>query len=73
MSTLRYLTEREVAQRFGLSTQAIQKWRRQDRGPAYFKMEGTVRYRLEDIEAYERKTRITPSEAEASDQPGVGM
>jgi predicted DNA-binding transcriptional regulator AlpA len=50
----RRLTEREVAERFGLSRRTLQQWRIRGVGPKYLKLGASVRYALDDIEAFER-------------------
>lgn len=47
--------EDELAQEWRLSVKVLQKWRRNLSGPAYYKLEGAIRYRLEDIETFEKK------------------
>ena len=48
------LRQRELAQRWGLSPRSLEKWRTLGIGPAYIKVGGAVRYRIEDVLAYER-------------------
>ena len=43
----KYLTDVELAERLGVSAEAVRAWRRQGKGPDYLKIEGragTVRY-----------------------------
>lgn len=47
------LRQRELAERWGLSPRSLEKWRTLGIGPAYIKVGGAVRYRLEDIIAFE--------------------
>ena len=49
--------EDELAREWRLSTKVLQKWRRNKLGPAYYKLEGAIRYRLEDIELFEAENR----------------
>lgn len=52
------LTEKELAERFRVSTRTIQKWRNKGVGPAHILIgQHTVLYRLEDVEAYEQSKR----------------
>jgi len=57
-----YLTERELAERYGLRSDTIKRWRKNGKGPAYHVIGGSVRYRKSDIEAYERARRTEPAE-----------
>jgi predicted DNA-binding transcriptional regulator AlpA len=53
------LTPEEVAARLKKETSTLQSWRMRGGGPAYIKMgHRTVRYRLEDVEAWERKNQF---------------
>lgn len=49
-----YLRQRELAARWRVSERALERWRWTGKGPAYVKIGGAVRYRLSDIEEYER-------------------
>ena len=51
---MKRLTEEELGQRLGISTRTVQNWRRSGDGPAYIVIgKHTVRYREEDVIAYE--------------------
>jgi predicted site-specific integrase-resolvase len=62
------ITTSELAERWGVSTTVLQKWRARGTGPAYIKIgksaKGTVRYSLADIVAYEQRQRS------GTDKPG---
>lgn len=50
-----YLTVAEVAQRFSVSTDTIWRWKRNGDFPKAVRVgPGTTRWRVEDLEAYER-------------------
>lgn len=53
-----YLTTDELAKRWSIATNTIRRWRTEGMGPSFVKLgsgiRSAVRYRLEDIEAYER-------------------
>lgn len=51
---VRHLTQRELADRWNKSEATIERYRSDGVGPKYFKIGGAVRYRLEDIEQFER-------------------
>lgn len=61
MSDKPYLTERQVALRFNVTQRTVQRWRRVNEGPPYYRFAGTIRYLLSDIEAYERAARVDPT------------
>ena len=46
------LTEREVAHQLSVSVETVRYWRKRGRGPRSLKLERTVRYRPEDLDAY---------------------
>jgi DNA-binding transcriptional MerR regulator len=47
-----FLTSRDVAAFFQVSVRTVESWRTKGGGPKFFRVEGQVRYRLEDLEAY---------------------
>lgn len=47
-----FLTTGEVAERLGVSTQALANWRARDSGPLSIKVMGSVRYPLAEFEAW---------------------
>jgi hypothetical protein len=53
-SNAAHLTQEEVAQRFRISVATIERWRSESIGPMYLKLCGKIRYRLQDILAYEQ-------------------
>jgi hypothetical protein len=48
------LTEQMLALRWHCSTSRLQRWRSDQKGPAYLKIGGKVLYRLEDLREYEK-------------------
>ncbi|MDH5796653.1 MAG: helix-turn-helix domain-containing protein [Anaplasmataceae bacterium] len=50
-----YLSEHELAEKWGISHRTLQRWRWLNQGPNYLKIGGHVRYRPEDVEAFEKK------------------
>jgi len=48
------LTQLQLARRWQISPRTLERWRWLGEGPHFFKFGGVVRYRLEDIEAYEQ-------------------
>lgn len=55
---MQHLTTDELAKRWGLSANRLRQWRVEGKGPSFIKLGTTpkapVRYRLEDIEDFER-------------------
>ncbi len=49
----RALNENELAQRWGVSPQTLQRWRSEGRGPRYLKLSKRVSYPLEAILDFE--------------------
>ncbi|UOF79765.1 helix-turn-helix domain [Caudoviricetes sp.] len=56
------LTPKDLCDRWKISNDTLRKWRVSNTGPAYIKLGDTrnsqVRYRLEDIEAFERSNKF---------------
>lgn len=48
------LTQKELAARWQISHKTLERWRWLGEGPRFFKFGGAVRYKIEDIEAYEK-------------------
>ena len=48
-----HLNEIELAKRWGVSPKTLQRWRTENRGPAYLKLSKRVTYPIEDIIAFE--------------------
>lgn len=52
-----YFGEKDVAVRLGMSVKTLQNWRVKGEGPKFQKIGRSVRYRLRDILAYEKRVR----------------
>ena len=50
---VRHLNQRQLADRWDLSEGTLERWRSEGIGPIFLKLQGQVRYRIEDISAYE--------------------
>ena len=50
-----YMTTREVAAFLGLSAGTLCVWRSQGKGPNYYKVGSTVRYEMDDLEAWKNE------------------
>jgi predicted DNA-binding transcriptional regulator AlpA len=52
--TVALMTEQELSSRWQISIKTLQRWRGQQTGPKFIKLENrSIRYRLADIETYE--------------------
>lgn len=70
MSEGKLLSEKELATRWGVTQRTIQKWRAEGIGPRWTVLgKSTVRYRLDDVLAYEAE-RVTATEAEPDQTQG---
>lgn len=47
------LTQRELAERWKVSGRTLERWRADVFGPAWLLIGGSIRYRLEDVLAFE--------------------
>lgn len=56
------LNQKQLAERWHMHPRTLENWRQQGRGPKYFKLhdgpKAPVRYRMEDIIAYESKVSV---------------
>jgi predicted DNA-binding transcriptional regulator AlpA len=52
-----HLTQTQLAARWQVSTRTLQRWREDDKGPAWIRIGALVRYRLADVEAFEAAHR----------------
>jgi hypothetical protein len=50
---VRHLNQRQLAERWDLSEATLERWRSEGIGPVFLKLQGQVRYRIEDVEAFE--------------------
>ena len=53
---IRHLSQRELAERWDLCENTLERWRCQGIGPVFLRLPGCVRYRIEDVEAFETKS-----------------
>lgn len=52
-----YFTQHDLAARWQLSGRTLERWRAEDYGPVWYVIGGSIRYRLDDIEAFELHRR----------------
>jgi hypothetical protein len=67
---IRHLNQIDLSRRWSLSPRTLERWRWLREGPVYLKIGGHVRYRLEDIEAYEAEQRRASNAAAARARRG---
>jgi predicted site-specific integrase-resolvase len=51
--SVKHLNQRQLADRWDLSEATLERWRSEGIGPIFLKLQGQVRYWIEDIEAFE--------------------
>jgi hypothetical protein len=54
MADNEFLTPKQLADRWQRPEGTLRQWRHKNTGPAYTKLKGSVRYRLSDVEAFEK-------------------
>ncbi|WOO97806.1 helix-turn-helix transcriptional regulator [Micrococcus terreus] len=54
-SVTQHLTPSDLAERIGIPLQTIYRWRSEGKGPRGFRAGKYVRFRLEDVEAWEQE------------------
>ena len=60
----RPLSEREAADRLGLSPRTLQDWRRRACGPVFLKLGKRVAYHPHDLDAFEAQCRVRPKDTQ---------
>ncbi len=50
----RHMTRGELAQRWRVTPRTLDRWRAARTGPAWLRLNGRIRYRLEDVLAFEQ-------------------
>ncbi len=53
MNTERCMTQTELAERWRISEATLERWRTESNGPLFLKLGNQVRYRVQDVEAFE--------------------
>jgi predicted site-specific integrase-resolvase len=61
MKALKLLTAKELSDILGIPEGTLRYWRNVGLGPVWHKLEGTIRYPMEDVEAYLQSSRRVPS------------
>lgn len=55
------LSQKEAADRLGITHETLRKWRRFGRGPKFLRLGTCIRYRAEDIEAFIAANVVDPT------------
>lgn len=58
-----WLTPREAAEYVGREPRTLREWRYLGTGPAYYRIEQRIRYRLDDLDAFMASARVEPTTA----------
>lgn len=66
----RFLDQKTLSHRWGLSERTLERWRFERRGPRYLKLVGKVVYRINDIEQFE-ELNLRETEVIADQSPAV--
>ena len=71
MKSERCMTQTELAERWRLSEATLERWRTESGGPLYLKLGNQVRYRLQDVEAFEEAALRGSTKTDAQVDQGV--
>ena len=66
-ATPRALTEREVAERLGLSVATLRAWRHRGKGPRFLRLGRSVRYLPSDVDAFVQASAVDTRSESSSD------
>ena len=66
-ATPRALTEREVAERLGLSVVTLRAWRLRGKGPRFLRLGRSVRYLPSDVDDFVRASAVDTRSESSSD------
>jgi len=65
MTENKFINQRELSHRWGISPSTLERWRWSGEGPHFLKLGGRVVYRMEDVEAFEAdRLRSSTSETQ---------
>jgi len=71
MKTERCMTQTELAERWRISEATLERWRTESGGPLFLKLGNQVRYRLQDVEAFEEAALRGSTKTDAEVDQGV--
>ena len=63
------IDEQNAAPYVGYTRDALRKWRREGRGPAYIRFNRSVRYRVSDLDAWLDAHRVETRDARPAGKP----
>jgi len=63
------LTPQALISRWSINNRTLVNWRCEGRGPKYIKLGRRIRYRLEDVEAYEKQHLRQSTSSESNPFP----
>ncbi len=66
--TARAITEREVAERLGLSVATLRAWRHRGKGPRFLRLGRSVRYLPSDVNDFVRASAVDTRSESSSDE-----
>jgi excisionase family DNA binding protein len=66
--TARALTEREIAERLGLSVATLRAWRHRGKGPRFLRLGRSVRYLPSDVDDFVRASAVDTRSESSSDE-----
>lgn len=61
MKSIKLMSAKELSDMLGIPEGTLRYWRNVGLGPVWHKLEGTIRYAVEDVEAYLQQSRRVPS------------
>ena len=61
MKPIRLISAKQLSELSGVPEGTLRYWRNVGLGPVWHKLEGTIRYAMEDVEAYLQSSRRVPS------------
>ena len=68
--SVKHLNQRQLADRWDVSEDTLERWRTEGIGPVFMKLQGRVLYRVEDVEAFETDS-LRKSTSERADAGGA--
>jgi predicted site-specific integrase-resolvase len=73
MKVIKLMTSKQLSEIFGIPEGTLRYWRNVGLGPVWHKLEGSIRYALEDVEVYLRSSRRVPSVRAFMEEQGVSV
>lgn len=56
------LNQKKVSELIGVPAKTLEKWRERNRGPVWYKLCETIKYKLSDVQDFIEKSRHVPAE-----------